>query len=85
MTTAPAGTSGKATASLVCGIVSFLCCPIILSVLAIVLGNQAKNEIDANPALGGRGLAQAGIILGIISLVLGAIGIVVYALGIAAN
>ena len=74
MTPAPTGTSGKATASMVLGILSFLCCPIIFSVLAIVLGSQAKNEIAATPGLGGAGMAQAGFILGIVSLVLSVIG-----------
>lgn len=73
MTTAPKASSGKATASLVLGILSFLCCPIVFSVLAIVLGQQAKNEIAANPALSGEGFAQAGVILGIVSLVLAVI------------
>lgn len=82
MTTAPAASSGKATASLVLGILSFLCCPIIFSILAIVFGTQAKNEIAANPGMTGEGFAQAGVILGIVSLVLTAIGGVLWVGGI---
>jgi len=62
---------GKATAAMVCGIVGILFCPIVLSVLALVFGNQAKKEMDRNP--GGytnRGQAQAGFILGIVGLCL---------------
>ncbi len=67
---APAGqrTPGKATASLVLGIVGLFICPIVCSVLAIVFGHQARQEIDADPALGGRGMATAGFVLGIVGL-----------------
>ena len=42
--------------------------------MAIILGIVAKNEIDASQgALTGRGLAQAGFILGIITVVLSAV------------
>lgn len=61
---APAGvpTNGKATAALVLGIV-WLCG--IGSILALVFGYQAKNEIEAsNGAQGGGGMATAGIVLG---------------------
>ena len=64
---APAGggqTPGDATASLVLGIVGLLFC-VFAAIPAIILGNRAKKQIDANPgAFGGRGLAQAGVILG---------------------
>jgi hypothetical protein len=63
-------TPGKATAALVLGIVGIFICPIVCSVLAIIFGQQAKREIDADPDLGGRGVAQAGFILGIVGLVL---------------
>lgn len=63
--------SGKATASMVLGIIGIFVCPIVLSVLAIVFGVQARNEINAS---GGRILgsskATAGLTLGIIGLVL---------------
>ncbi len=73
----PAGggrTPGKATASLILGIIGLLICPIVCSVLAIVFGQQAKQEIDADPSLSGRGMAQAGFILGIIGIALGVVG-----------
>ena len=63
-------TEGTAVASLVLGIAGFVVCPLICSVLAIVFGVQAKNKIRQDPSLQGEGMAQAGFILGIISLVL---------------
>jgi hypothetical protein len=57
--------SGKATAALVLGVLGFVFCPIIFSVLALVFGHQGRNEIDGSGGrISGRGLATAGIILG---------------------
>lgn len=62
---------GKATAAMVCGIIGLVICPIVLSVLALVFGIQARGEIDRNPgAYTNRGQAQAGFVLGIIGLAL---------------
>ncbi|MEJ5186262.1 MAG: DUF4190 domain-containing protein [Candidatus Geothermincolales bacterium] len=62
--------SGKATASLICGILGLIVFPLIFSVLAIVLGQAAKNEIsNSGGQLTGAGSATAGIVLGIIGLV----------------
>lgn len=66
-------TPGKATAALVLGIVGLLVCPLVCSVLAIVLGNQAKAEIERDPALGGAGIAHAGFVLGIVGVVMMAV------------
>ena len=70
----PAGaeqkTSGKAIASLVCGIVGLIVAGIILGIIAVVLGVVAKREIEADPRLGGDGLATAGIAVGTIAFVL---------------
>lgn len=72
--TPPAGaeqkTSGKAIASLVCGIIGLLVAGIILGIVAVVLGVVAKREIDADPQLKGDGLAIAGIVVGAIAFVL---------------
>ncbi len=58
------------------GIVGIFVCPIVCSTIAIILGMQARNEIDASGgALGGRQQAQAGFILGIVGLILGIIWI----------
>ena len=72
----PGETAGKATASLILGILSLILCS-LLAPVAIVYGNQAKEEIDANPGLGGRGLAQAGVILGWIGVAVLVVSIIV--------
>jgi Wiskott-Aldrich syndrome protein len=62
--------SSKANTALVLGIVSWLICPIVLSVMAMVYAQQAKREIDADPgAIGGRGRAEAAMWIGATSLV----------------
>ena len=63
--TTPARVPGTATASLVLGIAGLVLCPFFPSVAAIILGLQAKREIELNPQLGGRAVAGWGIGLGI--------------------
>ncbi len=59
-----------ATASLVLGIISWVLCPIVCSIPAIVLARQARAEIDASPTpLAGRDNASAGFWLGVSSLI----------------
>lgn len=62
--------SGKATAAFACGLGAVFVFPFVCSILAIVLGRSAREEIRRDPALAGDGLAQAGIVLGILTLVL---------------
>lgn len=64
----PQKTNQKAVWALVLGILSIICCGIFAGIPAIVLGNMAKNEV-ATTGQPGRGLAQAGFVLGIISIV----------------
>jgi ABC-type phosphate transport system permease subunit len=65
----PPVTDGKAVASLVCGLVGILC--FIPAIVAIVLGVSARGRIDAsNGRLTGRGMAVAGMVLGIIGVVI---------------
>lgn len=59
----PPRTSGLAVASLVCSLI--FCCP-ITTILAPVLGLAAIVSIGNNPTRRGKGLALAGILLGII-------------------
>src|SRR6478752_364359 len=67
----PPAQNGKATASLVTGIVGIFICPIVLSILAIVFSVQARKQIAASGGrLKGEGMAKAGLILGIVGLVL---------------
>lgn len=62
--------SGKATASMVLGIVSLVLCPYICAIAALITGYSARKEIDRSGGrIRGRGNAKAGIIMGWISLV----------------
>ena len=62
---------------LVLGIVSIFFAGIILGPIAIVMGNNALREIDANPgAFTNRGSVSAGRILGFVGLVLNVLVIV---------
>jgi hypothetical protein len=75
---APAGTNGLAIASLVLGIVWIAG---LGSLLALIFGVMAKNQIDASGGRqSGRGMAVAGIVLGIVGL----IGLVIWIILIAA-
>jgi hypothetical protein len=57
---------GLATASLVTGIASLVCCGLFTGVPAIVMGFVSRGRITASAgSLGGRGFATAGVALGI--------------------
>jgi Domain of unknown function (DUF4190) len=61
--------NGKATTALVLGILGLVFCPFICSIAALVLGYQARNEIDGSGGMqGGRSNATAGIVLGWIGI-----------------
>lgn len=65
---APA-TSGYAIASLICSILGFVGVFGFGPILGVIFGHMALREIDrSNGHLQGRGLAQAGLILGYIAL-----------------
>jgi len=71
----------QAIASLVIGIVSFFCCGIVLAPFAIYRGNKAKSLIDqSGVGREHRGIAQAGFIVGIVSLIVNILGLAVYVL-----
>jgi hypothetical protein len=56
---------------MVLGILGTVLCCVFAGVPAIILGNIARKEIDASQGLQeGRGMATAGLVLGIISTVL---------------
>jgi len=55
---------------MITGIFSLFCCGIIFGIVAIVLSNQAKTEIQHSRGWQtGEGQAKAGLILGIIGVV----------------
>lgn len=74
----------SATTALVLGIVSlagamFCLVPIVMAPFAWVIGGRAVREIDASAgALGGRGSAQAGRVLGIVGTALMVLGILAF-------
>jgi hypothetical protein len=68
-------TSGYAIASLILGIAGFFVFPVVPSILAIVFGLKAREELSRDPAVGGEGLATAGIVLGWVGIALTAIGL----------
>ncbi|WP_243225780.1 DUF4190 domain-containing protein [Microbacterium sp. CIAB417] len=68
----PRPNSGLAIASLICGIAGLVLAaflvPLIASVVAIITGHMGLNQIKRNPALGGKGLAITGLVLGYIGV-----------------
>jgi len=63
-------TPGIAIASLVCGILSWVCLGLLAAIPAVITGHLALGRIKrAAGALAGRGLAIAGLILGYTSIV----------------
>ncbi|HON08143.1 MAG TPA: DUF4190 domain-containing protein, partial [Verrucomicrobiota bacterium] len=72
-----------AIASLVCGILSiifcFCCCwGIPFNILSIVFGSIALSNTKGQTQQSGRGMAIAGIVLGILSLLIGIVMTVLY-------
>ena len=70
----PAGprTSTTAIISLVGGIAGWTILPFLGSIVAIITGHMAKNEIKKSAGMvTGNGLATAGLILGYVSIALG--------------
>lgn len=65
-----------AVVSLVAGILGWVVLPLISSLVAVVTGHMAKNEIrNSGGRIAGDGLATAGLILGYSSLVVWGIGV----------
>jgi len=67
----PQETSGKATASLIFGIVAYLILPFLAAIAAIILGHLALSDIKKKAGqLKGSGLAIAGLVMGYAQIVL---------------
>ncbi|MGB9640965.1 MAG: DUF4190 domain-containing protein [Anaerolineales bacterium] len=75
--------SSMAIVSLIAGICGLTIFPFIGSIVAVITGSMAKKEIlNSRGALGGDGLAKAGIILGWIGIGLGVLGFCIAAVAI---
>jgi uncharacterized membrane protein YvbJ len=69
-------TENLAVASLVLGLAGFVVCPLVCSIIAVVLGYQARRRLDEDPTLDGEGMAKAGIILGFVGIAFGLVIVV---------
>lgn len=78
---APLPTSGLAVASLITGIagivLSFAVFPLLASLAAIITGHMALKQTRPGSALGGRGMAIAGLILGYVGVAILALVVIV--------
>ncbi len=73
-------TDGLAIASLIVGILSLLCCGIILGPAAAIMGFISRNRIaQSGGAIGGGGMAMAGLILGVVGFLLWIVIVIVEA------
>jgi Domain of unknown function (DUF4190) len=69
-------TAPTAVWSLVLAILSFTCGWLVTAIPAMICGHVARSKIrKSGGALGGKGIATTGLILGYVALVLGAMGI----------
>src|SRR5881396_2027226 len=69
-------TAPAAIWSLVLAVLSFFCGWLVTAIPAVICGHIARSKIrKSGGALGGKGVATAGLILGYIALVLGVMGI----------
>jgi len=70
---APPRRSGKALASVICGVLGLFLIPLVLPVAAIVLGVMARREIEnGHGRVTGIGMAMAGILLGVTGVAIAA-------------
>lgn len=82
---APRPASGLAITSLICGIagvvLSWAVLPLLASIVAVITGHMALRQTKANPMIGGRGMAFAGLIMGYVMVAVLVIGIVLTVIG----
>lgn len=81
---APRPTSGLAITSLICGIAGVVLVwaiiPVLASIAAVITGHMALGQTRRDPAVGGRGMAITGLILGYAMIAIAAftlIGIII--------
>ena len=75
--TPPPPKNDLAVWSLVTGILSYVMCPILLGVAAIITGTMGRKAADEGLA-DNRGMATAGVILGWVNIGLSVLGIVLF-------
>ena len=76
--------SSMALVSLITGILGLTLFPLVGSIVALITGSMAKKEInESRGALGGEGMAKAGVILGWVGVGLSVIGCCVFAVLVA--
>ena len=81
----PAVAHPQATLSMILGIVGVAACSLV-GIAALVLGNKARKEIDAQPGrYSGRGMATAGFVLGIVSVAISVFWVLLFAIGLASG
>ena len=61
--------------ALVTGILSYVMCPLVLGIAAIITGTKSRHAADEGPA-NNRGMGTAGLILGWINVALTLLGVV---------
>lgn len=72
--------SNMAIASMVLGILGWTIIPTLGSIVAIITGHMAKKEIkESMGALGGDGMATAGLILGYANIAIALCGCLIFA------
>ncbi len=73
---------GLAIASLVMGILSLVCCGLLSGIPAVICGHMAVAQIKkSGGALGGNGMAVAGLVMGYIGIILTVLFIVLGGMG----
>lgn len=73
------GASSNAIVALVCGILSFIFCPVVLAIVAWIMGKKELAAIDRGESPeAGRTLAKIGMWLGIVNIILSVLGIIIY-------
>ncbi|MBS1674917.1 MAG: DUF4190 domain-containing protein [Actinobacteria bacterium] len=65
---APLRSNGLAIAALICGIVGLVVVPFLPSIAAVITGHMGLSQTKHDPALGGRGFAITGLVLGYIGV-----------------
>jgi hypothetical protein len=73
------GASSNSIIALVCGILSYIFCPVVLGIVAWVMGKKELAAIDRGESPeAGRTLAKIGMWLGIVNVILSVIGIIIW-------